>query len=177
MLASEKLIDAFNQQIGNEMGASMQYIAIASYFDSETLPQLAAFFYRQSMEEREHAMRFVKFINDVGGRVRIPALPAPKTDFATAEEAVAAALAWEEEVTRQIYDLVEVAKDSRSYVAVRFLDWFVEEQLEEVTTMNDLLAVIRRAGPDRLLFVEEYLVRQGGRGLESPAAPSTSEDS
>ena len=73
MLASDKLIDAFNQQIGNEMGASMQYIAIASYFDSETLPQLAKFFYRQSEEERTHAMRFVKFINDVGGKVRVPA--------------------------------------------------------------------------------------------------------
>jgi ferritin len=170
MLASERLIQAFNQQIGNEMGASMQYISIASYFDSETLPQLAAFFYRQSEEERQHAMRFVKFINDVGGRVRLPDLPSPKADFASAEEAVAAALEWEQEVTRQIYDLVEVAKEDRSYVAVRFLDWFVEEQLEEVTTMSDLLAVIRRAGPDRLLFVEEYLVRQGGVKLESPAA-------
>ena len=172
MLASDKLIEAFNQQIGNEMGASMQYIAIASYFDSETLPQLAKFFYRQSEEERTHAMRFVKFINDVGGKVRIPDLPAPLSEFASAEQAVAKALAWEEEVTRQIYDLVEIARGDRNYVGVRFLDWFVEEQLEEVTTMNDLLSVIRRAGQDRLLFVEEYLVRQGGAGLESPAAPS-----
>lgn len=172
MLASDKLIEAFNQQIGNEMGASMQYIAIASYFDSETLPQLARFFYRQSEEERSHAMRFVKFINDVGGKVRIPALSAPASDFASAEEAVAKALSWEEEVTRQIYDLVEIARADKTYVGVRFLDWFVEEQLEEVTTMNDLLAVIRRAGADRLLFVEEYLVRQGTAGLESPAASS-----
>lgn len=172
MLASDKLIEAFNEQIGNEMGASMQYIAIASYFDSETLPQLARFFYRQSEEEREHAMRFVKFINDVGGKVKIPALPAPDSEFASAEQAVAKALAWEEDVTRQIYDLVEIARADKTYVGVRFLDWFVEEQLEEVTTMNDLLAVIRRAGPDRLLFVEEYLVRQGSTRLESPAAPS-----
>ena len=173
MLASDKLIEAFNQQIGNEMGASMQYIAIASYFDSETLPQLARFFYRQSEEERTHAMRFVKFINDVGGRVRIPALPSPQSDFGSAEEAVAKALSWEEEVTRQIYDLVEIAKADKNYVGVRFLDWFVEEQLEEVSSMNDLLAVIRRAGPDRLLFVEEYLVRQGAQGLESPAVSSS----
>jgi ferritin len=173
MLASDKLIEAFNQQIGNEMGASLQYIAIASYFDLETLPQLARFFYRQSEEEREHAMRFVKFINDVGGKVRIPALPAPQSDFASAEEAVAKALGWEEEVTGQIYDLVETAKADKTYVGVRFLDWFVEEQLEEVTTMSDLLSVIRRAGPDRLLFVEEYLVRQGGGSLESPAASAT----
>ena len=175
MLASESLIEAFNQQIGNEMGASMQYIAIASYFDSETLPELAKFFYRQSEEERIHAMKFVKFINDVGGKVQIPALPAPEADFATAEEVVAKALEWEEEVTRQIYDLVEIARADRNYVGIRFLDWFVEEQLEEVTSMNDLLAVIRRAGPDRLLFVEEYLSRQGRSGLESPAAPSTAE--
>ena len=173
MLASEKLIEAFNQQIGNEMGASMQYIAIASYFDSETLPELAKFFYRQSEEERAHAMKFVKFINDVGGKMQIPALPAPKSDFKSADEAVSKALEWEEEVTRQIYDLVEIAKADRSYVGVRFLDWFVEEQLEEVTSMNDLLAVIRRAGQDRLLFVEEYLSRQGRAGLESPASPST----
>jgi ferritin len=172
MLASDKLIQVFNQQIGNEMGASMQYIALASYFDSETLPELAKFFYRQSEEERTHAMRFVKFINDVGGKVEIPALPAPQSDYASADEAVAKALEWEEEVTRQIYDLVEIARADRNYVAVRFLDWFVEEQLEEVTSMNDLLAVIRRAGPDRLLFVEEYLSRQGRAGLESPAAPS-----
>jgi ferritin len=171
MLANQKLIDAFNQQVGNELGASLQYIAIASYFAGETLPQLAAFFFRQSAEEREHALRFVKFINDVGGRVRIPALPAPIADFTSAEEAVGKALAWEEEVTRQIYDLVETAKEDRNYVGVRFLDWFVEEQLEEVTSMTDLLAVIRRAGPDRLLFVEEYLVRQGGKssGETAPA--------
>lgn len=175
MLANDKLIEAFNQQVGNEMGASLQYIAIASYFDSETLPQLARFFYRQSEEEREHAMRFVKFINDVGGRVRIPALPSPQSDFSSAEEAVGKALEWEQEVTRQIYDLVEIAKEDKNYVGVRFLDWFVEEQLEEVTTMSDLLAVIRRAGSDRLLFVEEYLVRQGATGLESPAAPSTTQ--
>jgi ferritin len=175
MLASDKLIQAFNEQIGNEMGASMQYIAIASYFDSETLPEMAKFFYRQSEEERAHAMKFVKFIHDVGGKVEIPALPAPRSDFASAEEAVSKALEWEEDVTRQIYDLVEVARADRSYVAVRFLDWFVEEQLEEVTTMNDLLAVIRRAGPDRLLFVEEYLSRRGRAALESPASPSTSE--
>lgn len=173
MLANDKLIQAFNQQIGNEMGASMQYIAIASYFDSETLPELAKFFYRQSEEERDHAMKFVKFINDVGGRVRIPDLPAPKADFASAEDAVAKALSWEEEVTRQIYDLVEIAKEDRNYVGVRFLDWFVEEQLEEVTTMNDVLSVIRRAGPDRLLFVEEYLSRRGRAALESPAAAAS----
>jgi len=171
MLASQSLIDAFNEQIGHEMGASMQYIAIASYFDSETLPELAGFFYRQSEEERTHAMRFVKFINDVSGKVRIPAIPEPQSEFASAEEAVGKALAWEEEVTKQVYDLVEVARTDKNYIGIRFLDWFVQEQLEEVSSMADLLAVVRRAGSERLLFVEEYLVRRGGRsGSGAPSA-------
>jgi bacterioferritin B len=174
MLASEKLVEAFNRQIGHEMAASMQYIAVACFFESETLPQLARFFYKQSDEERQHALRFVKFLNDADGKVAIPSLPAPKSDFGTAEEAVQLSLDWEEEVTRQIYDLVETARADKNYIAMRFLDWFVTEQMEEVTSMRSLLHVIRRAGPQGLLYVEEYLARQGGKpGPE--ASPETGE--
>lgn len=174
MLASDKLVEAFNRQIGHEMGASMQYIAVACFFESETLPQLARFFYKQSDEERQHALRFVKFLNDADGKVAIPALPAPKGDFATAEEAVQLSLDWEEEVTRQIYDLVETARADKNYIAMRFLDWFVTEQMEEVTSMRSLLHVIRRAGPQGLLYVEEYLARQGGKPGPEPS-PETGE--
>lgn len=162
MLASQKLIDAFNQQVGNEMGASMQYISIASYFDRESLPELAAFFHRQAQEERDHALKFVKFVTDMDGVVQIPAISAPRSGFASAEEAISMSLDWEQEVTRQIYDLVEIAQADKNYIAVRFLDWFVNEQLEEVTTMSALLDVVRRAGPEGLLHVEDYLARHGG---------------
>jgi ferritin len=172
MLASERLIEAFNGQIGHEMGASLQYIAVAAYFDTEALPELAQFFYRQSEEERAHAMKFVKFIVDVGGGVEIPALPSPRSAFGSAEEAVALSLASEERVTAQIYELVEVARAESNHIAGRFLDWFVDEQLEEVSTMTTLLQIVRRAGPDRLLHVEEYLARHKGP-LESPAAEAT----
>ncbi len=172
MLASERLIEAFNGQIGNEMAASLQYVAIAAYFDTEALPELAQFFYRQAEEERGHAMKFVKFVLDVGGRVAIPALPAPRGTFDSAEQAVALSLESEERVTGQIYELVEVARGESNYIAGRFLDWFLEEQLEEVSTMTTLLQIVRRAGPDRLLQVEEYLARHKGP-LESPAAETT----
>lgn len=168
MLASEKLIAALNRQIGQEMGASLLYVSIAAYFDSETLPQLAGFFYRQADEERDHAMKFVKFLVDVGGRVEMPAVAAPLSGFGSADEAVAEALESENRVTAQIYELVDIAKESSNYIALRFLDWFVEEQLEEVTTMGSLLQVVRRAGPDGLLHVEEYLARNPVP-LESPA--------
>lgn len=161
MMASKTLIAKMNAQVGNEMGASLQYVSIASYFEGESLPELAGFFYRQADEERDHAMRFVKFILDVEGRVRIPDIPAPKSEFETAEEAVKLSLEWEKEVTRQIYELVEIAQKDSDYISVRFLDWFVNEQREEVSTMSSLLDVVRRAGPDGLLHVEDYLVRHG----------------
>ena len=172
MLASEKLVAAFNQQIGNEMGASLQYVGLASYFDSETLPELAKFFYRQAEEERAHAMRFVKFVVDVGGRVDLPALPAPKCSFKSAEDAAQLALDWEKQVTQQIYGLIDIADADRNHIARRFLDWFVDEQLEEMTTMASLLQVIQRAGKDRLIYVEDFLAREGSAPpLDSSAGP------
>ncbi len=161
MLVSEKLVEAFNEQIGHEMGASLQYVAISAYFGSEGLPELQKHFDRQALEERVHAMKFVKFIVDAGGRVEIPAIPAPRSDFKTAEEAVALSLAWEETVTKQIYGLVDAAKTDNNYIAIRFLDWFVTEQLEEVSSMSQLLSILQRAGAGNLLYVEDYLARRG----------------
>ncbi len=167
MLASQSIIDAFNAQVGNELGASNQYISIASYFDSEDLEQLAQFFFRQSDEEREHAMKFVHFILEVDGKVVMPPIAAPRSDFTSARDAVQAALDWEREVTDQIYALVELCQKERNFIASRFLDWFVDEQLEEVSLMSSLLGVVERAGEDNLLFVENYLARHGVQGAES----------
>lgn len=162
MLATEQLIAALNEQVGHELGASHQYVSIASYFDRENLPELARFFYHQAEEEREHAMRFVHFVNDVAGRLEIPQVPAPKHDFASAEEAVSLSLQWEETVTEQIYGLVDLAKEDNNHIALRFLDWFVTEQLEEVNSIGTLLGIVQRAGEDSLLQVENYLARQRG---------------
>lgn len=163
-LASQKIVDAFNRQIGNELGASNQYVAIASHFSEENLDALSQFFFRQAEEEREHAMKFVHFILDAGGHVEIPPIEGPKNEFSTAEEAVQASLNWEQEVTQQIYDLVELCQEERNHIALRFLDWFVTEQLEEVSLMDSLLGIVRRAGEDNLLYVEDYLSRHGVEG-------------
>jgi ferritin len=167
-LASAELAAAMNAQVGNEMLASLQYVSIATYFDAESLPELAAYFYRQAEEERAHAMKFVHFLVDAGARVAIPAMPAPRSDIGSAEEAVGLSLDWEQTVTQQIYDLVEIARGDRNYIALRFLDWFVTEQLEELTSMGTLLALVRRAGSN-LFHVEEYLARKGGVLVDAPA--------
>jgi ferritin len=158
MLISKELETAINAQIGREFGANLQYVNIATYFDSDSLPQLSAFFYRQADEERMHAMKFVHYIVDAGGQVKVPAVAEPKHDFKSAEEAVQAALDWEMEVTRQINALMDLAIQQSDHIAQDFLRWFVTEQLEEVKTMDTLLRVIRRAG-DNLLWVEDFLAR------------------
>lgn len=158
MLIGKDLETGFNQQIGNEFGASMQYLSIAAHFEAQNLALLAKLFFEQAEEEKEHAMKFVHYVLDTQGELRIPAISAPKPAFASAEEAVQAALDWEVEVTGQINRLMDTAVSQNDYLAQNFLHWFVDEQLEEITKMDQLLSVIRRAGEKNLLMVEAYLV-------------------
>lgn len=159
---SPRLTEALTRQIGNEFAASLQYIAMANYYVAETLPELAKFFYAQSDEERDHAMKFIGFLLDVNAPVVLPEVPAPKSSFASADEAVALALQHEETVTGQIYALVDLVREEKHYAAHRLLDWFIVEQQEEEATMSSLLQVVRRAGPSGLLLVEDYLARRSG---------------
>jgi ferritin len=170
MLISEKLNKAMNEQVGRELGASNQYVNIAAYFDAESLPQLAAFFYRQADEERVHAMKFVHYVADAGGKVAVPAVAAARPDIGSAENAAKLSLEWEMEVTRQINSLMDLAIQESDHIAQDFLRWFVTEQLEEVSTMDELLSVIRRAGASGLLFVEDYLARRPASHAEAEGA-------
>jgi ferritin len=166
MLISEKLAKAFSAQVGNEFGASLQYVMVASYFEREALPILAARFYKQADEERMHAMKIAHYVNAAGGNLCIPAIPAGKHDFKSVEEAVQLALDWEVTVTKQINDLVSMAAAESDHLAQNFLVWFVNEQLEEVSSMDMLLRTVRRANGD-MLRVEEYVARSGAQAPES----------
>ena len=157
-MISADLAKAFNEQIGHEFGASMQYVSIAAHFSRHNLTLLAKLFLAQADEEKEHAMKFVKYVLDTKGELRIPAIPAPVASFPSAEAAVKAALEWEEEVTRQVIALMELAIKHNDYLAQSFLQWFIDEQLEEVVKMDRLLGVIRQSGEKNLLMVEAYLV-------------------
>ena len=170
MLISSKMNAAMNEQIGHEFGASLQYVSIAAYFDNESLPELAAHFYRQAEEERDHAMRFVKYIVDAGGTIHIPAIPAPKSGFGSAEEAVRLSLEWEITVTKQINALMDQAIKENDHLSSTTLQWFVNEQLEEVSSMETLLRMIQRAGESGLLFVESWLSRSGVAAETAAAA-------
>ncbi len=156
-----KFFDALNEQIGHEFAASQQYVAIAVHYDVDTLPQLAAHFYRQAVEERNHAMMIVQYLLDSDETPVVPAVPAPQTEFSDVVEPLALALAQEKRVTEQIVDLVKLAREEGALVGEQFLHWFLQEQREEVASMTELLHVVER-GRDNLLLVEEYLGRQAG---------------
>ena len=173
-MAGSRFVDALNEQVANEFGASQQYVAIAVYYDTETLPQLAAHFYRQAVEERNHAMMLVQYLLDADLPVKVPAVAAPRTEFGDAVSPVALALEQERTVTDQISRLAALAREEDELVGAQFLDWFLKEQREEVSSRSDLLAIVTRASESNLLLAEEYLARVqvGDQGTDPSAPPA-----
>lgn len=157
-------------QIGNEFSASQQYIAIAAWFDNHDLPQLARHFYRQSVEERNHAMMLVQYRLDRDLGVVIPGVEAPKTDFENVVEPIALALAQEKQVTSQIEALFRAARADGDAIGEQAMLWFLKEQVEEVASMSTLVTVAERAG-DNLFDLENFVAREqiGDEGLDSDA--------
>jgi ferritin len=152
-------IEKLNEQIGYEFAASQQYVAIAVHYDAETLPRLAATFYQQAVEERNHAMMLVQYLLDVGEEVRIPGVAEPQVSFGDIAEPVALALDQEKRVSSQISALAGAAREEGDYMGEQFMQWFIKEQVEEVSSMSDLLAVVERSR-DNPMIVEEYIARE-----------------
>jgi ferritin len=167
----QSFADALNAQIANEFGASQQYVGAAVYYDAETLPRLASFFYRQALEEREHAMIMIQFLLDTDEKVHIPDIKSQETSYKDGVAPVKMALKQEERVSSEIFSLFELAREIKDYRAEQFLQWFVKEQVEEVALMKDLLNVVERS-KDNLLLVEEYIARESiGEEGSDPTVP------
>ena len=158
MIIHNRSVKAMNDQILSEFFASAQYVAIAVYFDEESLPDLAQFFYRQAEEERMHAMKFVHFLLETGAKPIIPGIPTIRNQFSSASDAVQFALDQEMTVTDQINNLVRIAVEEHDFTSNNFLQWFVNEQVEEVDTMTTLLQTIKHANGNMLL-VEDFVRR------------------
>lgn len=168
-----KFNQLLKEQIQHEFNAHQQYIALAVWFDAEDLPRLASHFYRQALEERNHAMMIVRYLLDQDIAVAIPGVDPVRNEFFEAKELIRLALDQEREVTRQFVNLAKVAQDEGDYIGEQFLQWFLKEQVEEVSSMSTLLTVVERAGGN-LFDVENFLAREsiGGEGSD-PNAPQT----
>ncbi|HEY7451345.1 MAG TPA: ferritin [Candidatus Limnocylindria bacterium] len=169
-----KFTDALNAQLAAEFAASQQYVAIAVFYDGETLPQLAQHFYRQAVEERNHAMIIIQYLLDAQKPVTIPEVAAPRTEFGDHVEPVRLALEQERSVTDKIEALAQLARAEGDLVGEQFLAWFLKEQLEEMSSMADLLTTVERAVASSILLAEDYLARQpvGDGGVASGAPPA-----
>jgi ferritin len=141
------------------------------HYDGETLPQLARFFYRQALEERDHAMMMIQYLLDADAEVVIPGVAAPQVAFSDVVAPVSLALAQERRVTEQINALVSTARDERDFTSEQFMQWFVKEQVEEVATMSDLLRVVQRSQDDPM-EIENFMAREfSGEEGDDPTAP------
>jgi bacterioferritin B len=167
-----KFHQLLQDQIRNEFTAAQQYVAVAVWFDNEDLPRLASHFYRQALEERNHAMMIVQYLMDNDVKVTIPGIPDVRNDFSETRELVALALEQEREVTQEIVTLAKTAREEGDYLGEQFLQWFLKEQVEEVSQMSTLLNVVDRA-KGNVFEVETYLSREsvGDDGADS-GAPS-----
>ncbi len=169
-MAAERFVRQLGEQIGYEFGAAQQYIANAVYYDGQTLPRLAAFFYAQAVEERNHAMMMVRYLLDVDAEVVIPGVAAPQTSFVDIAAPVQLSLEQEKRVSDQIAALAGTARAEGAYQSEQFVQWFLKEQVEEVSSMSSLLAVVKRSIENPML-VEDYLTREASGEAADPTAP------
>src|ERR687894_672348 len=170
-MPADTFVAKLNEQIGHEFAAHQQYVACAVYYDAETLPQLSRFFYRQALEERDHAMMMVQYLLDADEAAIVPGVAAPQVAFADMVAPVALALAQEKRVTEQINALAALARRESDYTSEQFMQWFIKEQVEEIATMSDLLRIVERSQDDPMeienWMAREHSVEEG----EDPTAP------
>ncbi|MFC7406889.1 ferritin [Georgenia alba] len=158
--ASEsQFLRLLREQIGHEFDAHQQYVAIAVWFDGQDLPQLARHFYRQALEERNHAMMIVQYMLDRGLDVEIPGGSTVRNDFTRVTEPLQLALDQEQQVTGQVEAIFRAAREENDVLGEQFMLWFLEEQVEEVASATTLLTVAQRAG-ENLFDLENFVARE-----------------
>lgn len=169
-MTTSKFAAQLTAQIGEEFAAHQQYLAVAVHYEALTLPQLAGFFYQQAREESGHAKMMVQYLLDTDQPVRLPPIAEPKNEFDGVVSPLELAVAQEKRVTEQIHELTAIARAENDFAAEQFMQWFIKEQVEEVATMNDLLAVARRSEED-LNDIEAYVQRDLSTGGADASAP------
>lgn len=145
-MVSEKIEQLLNDQIQKEFYSAYLYLSFEVYFTSRNLNGFANWFRIQAMEERDHAIIFINYLNLIGGRVKLQALQAPEWDFNSIEEVLAKSLEHEQYVTRSIYSIADQAIDERDHKTSSFIKWFIDEQTEEEDNAGQNLSKIKLIG-------------------------------
>jgi ferritin len=169
--STKSFVELLSEQVRHEFTASQQYVAIAVWFDGHDLPRLAAHFYAQSVEERNHAMMIVQYMLDRDWPVAVPGVDEVRNEFDKPTGPIELALQQERAVTAQIEGLFRAARSEGDVLGEQFMLWFLKEQVEEVAAMNTLLTIAERAGTD-WFQIEDHLAREDvGNGGDDASAP------
>jgi ferritin len=154
-MISKKMADKINIQIKHEFYSGWLYQAMAYSFEDMNLSVFAKWFYKQAAEEREHAEKFARYLLDQGAKVVLTEIPAPKTTYKSAEEICKAAVDHEKKVTKMIHDLYDAAAKEGDKATMSMLNWFIDEQVEEVATTTELYEMVKLAKtPGQILMLE-----------------------
>jgi ferritin len=149
--------EKLNAQIKMEFGAQHAYLAMAAYFEDRNLKIFADIFWKQAAEEATHAMKLVGYMQDAGARPEFRGVQEPQRDFDNVEAVIKKALGHEQAVTDSIHDIVKLADDEKDYATRGMLQWFVDEQVEEIDKMTTILDLVKMAGEKNVLVLQMHL--------------------
>jgi ferritin len=163
-MLQKKVQDAMNEQIRAELYSAYLYLSMSAYCESISLPGFAHWLRLQAQEEVEHAMKFFGFVNERGGRVVLLPIDQPPAEFRSPVDVFERTLEHEQKVTGLINDLYALAVEERDYASQVFLQWFVDEQVEEEAVATEILEMLRRVGDKghALVMMDRQLAQRGG---------------
>ncbi|MFH1688403.1 MAG: ferritin [bacterium] len=167
MMISKKMAKAINEQVTNEFNAYWIYQQMAFSFETMGFKVFSQWFVAQATEERGHAEKMAKYLLDQGADVQLLSLAKPQAEFKTVADVIQGALDHELKVTKQINALMDIAVTEKDHASAQFLQWFVQEQVEEVATAKELLDLVKKAKTDdQILLLESRIM-----ALRGPAGP------
>lgn len=158
-MIQQQLAEALNAQIAQEFTASYSYLGMSNYFDEQSLDGFASWMLNQHEEEREHAMKLLTYLQDRGGSVVLADIPSPRVTFSSPLEVFKLSLEMECANTKSINELYELALKLNDHATKSHLQWFLDEQVEEEKSMEDIIALLERIGEDTagLLYLNDKL--------------------
>jgi ferritin len=166
-MLSKKMLDILNNQVEKEAYASQLYLSMASWTEAQGLEGVSSWFYAQAEEERVHMLKFVRYINERGGHAIVPSLAQPPKDFESVKAVFEASLEHEQMVTGAINNIVALSLEEKDYTTNNWIQWFVTEQLEEETSVQNILDKLNLLGGSHLYMFDRDIMRmrvEGGEG-------------
>jgi len=164
-MIKKKIEDICNRQIEREGFSSILYIAMASWAENKGYPGIALWLYSQAEEEKLHMLKFIKYINERGGKAIIPAFKKPVAEFKSVENVFTEVLKHEEFITDSINEIVGLTLEEKDFNTHNFLQWFVFEQVEEEASVRTIIDKIRLVGNNNMYQFDKDIF-----SLRTPAA-------